>query len=250
AAGNIIATGTASGGTIDEESPEGTSQSVVITAKTITAAKEEGEVARFYDKDGNAVSANALKDYFSIAVEDPNDDESESTIYAKGGAKLYDAVGNVINLETEIEEENIVVTRERVGDLKLKLHVGADATKNNQITINLQALSGKGLGINGLKVNGKDDSNALDAIETIKAALTTVSAQRSELGAAQNRLEHTIANLDNIVENTTSAESQIRDTDMAEEMVKYSKSNILAQAGQSMLAQANQSNQGVLSLLG
>ena len=83
-----------------------------------------------------------------------------------------------------------------------------------------------------------------------KAALQDVSEQRSDLGAIQNRLEHTIKNLDNIVENTTSAESAIRDTDMATEMVKYSNSNILAQAGQSMLAQANQSNQGVLSLLG
>ena len=84
----------------------------------------------------------------------------------------------------------------------------------------------------------------------IKAAIASVSAQRSDLGAIQNRLEHTIKNLDNVVENTTAAESQIRDTDMASQMVEYSKNNILAQAGQSMLAQANQSNQGVLSLLG
>ena len=82
-----------------------------------------------------------------------------------------------------------------------------------------------------------------------KSALQTVSKQRSDLGAVQNRLEHTIANLDNVVENTTAAESQIRDTDMAKEMVKYSNNNILQQAGQAMLAQANQSNQGVLSLL-
>ena len=84
----------------------------------------------------------------------------------------------------------------------------------------------------------------------VKDALKTVSRQRSDLGAVQNRLEHTIANLDNVVENTTAAESQIRDTDMATEMVKYSNNNILAQAGQAMLAQANQANQGVLSLLG
>ena len=84
----------------------------------------------------------------------------------------------------------------------------------------------------------------------VKNALQTVSLQRSELGAVQNRLEHTISNLDNVVENTTSAESQIRDTDMATEMVKYSNNQILAQAGQAMLAQANQANQGVLSLLG
>ncbi len=84
----------------------------------------------------------------------------------------------------------------------------------------------------------------------VKTALQTVSKQRSDLGAVQNRLEHTINNLDNVVENTTAAESAIRDTDMATEMVKYSNNNILQQAGQAMLAQANQANQGVLSLLG
>ena len=83
----------------------------------------------------------------------------------------------------------------------------------------------------------------------VKNAIKKVSEQRSTLGAVQNRLEHTINNLDNVVENTTSAESQIRDTDMASEMVKYSNNNILMQAGQSMLAQANQANQGVMSLL-
>ena len=110
-------------------------------------------------------------------------------------------------------------------------------------------MSAKGLGVNGLKVDGTDDTNALSAIDTVKEAIQKVSDQRSSLGAVQNRLEHTINNLDNVVENTTSAESRIRDTDMAEEMVAYSKNNILQQAGQSMLAQANQANQGVLSLL-
>ena len=137
-----------------------------------------------------------------------------------------------------------------IGSMQVKLHVGADATSNNQITMNLRSMSAKGLGINGLRVDGADERNALEAIGKIKAAITRVSAQRSELGAVQNRLEHTINNLDNVVENTTSAEASIRDTDMASEMVKYSNNNILAQAGQSMLAQANQANQGVLSLLG
>ena len=105
------------------------------------------------------------------------------------------------------------------------------------------------IGVQNLKVDGADDTNAKNAIETIKEAIQKVSTQRSALGAVQNRLEHIISNLDNVVENTTSAESQIRDTDMATEMVKYSNNNILAQAGQAMLAQANQSNQGVLSLL-
>ena len=87
------------------------------------------------------------------------------------------------------------------------------------------------------------------AMKAFQDAISSVSKQRSALGALQNRLEHTVANLDNVAENTQSAESRIRDTDMAEEMVEYSKNNILAQAGQSMLAQANQSTQGVLSLL-
>ena len=94
-----------------------------------------------------------------------------------------------------------------------------------------------------------DYAHANATIDMVAKAINTVSSQRSALGALQNRLEHTIANLDNVAENTQSAESRIRDTDMASEMVEYSKNNILAQAGQSMLAQANQSTQGVLSLL-
>ena len=108
-------------------------------------------------------------------------------------------------------------------------------------------MGAESLGIKGLKVDTEVDATA--SIDTIEDAIKKVSAQRSALGAIQNRLEHTIDNLDNVVENTTAAESRIRDTDMAEEMVNYSKNNILAQAGQSMLAQANQSTQGVLSLL-
>ena len=134
--------------------------------------------------------------------------------------------------------------------LDLSLHVGADSTVNNKIELEIERMDSKYLGIQGLKVDGADDTNATNAIDNIAAAIQKVSTQRSALGAVQNRLEHTIANLDNVVENTTAAESQIRDTDMATEMVKFSNNNILAQAGQAMLAQANQSNQGVMSLLG
>ncbi len=95
-----------------------------------------------------------------------------------------------------------------------------------------------------------NSSDARTKLDTIKAAIEGISTIRSTFGAMQNRLEHTIDNLDNVVENVTAAESRIRDTDMADEMVKYSKNNILTQAGQSMLAQANQSTQGALSLLG
>ncbi len=134
-----------------------------------------------------------------------------------------------------------------IGDLNFNLHVGADGTSSNKIGVKIEAMSADGLGISGLKVTS--EKNATDAISVIADALQQVSRQRSDLGAIQNRLEHTINNLDNVVENTTAAESRIRDTDMAEAMVEYSNLNILAQAGQSMLAQANQSNQGVLSLL-
>ncbi len=132
----------------------------------------------------------------------------------------------------------------------LSLHVGADSTKDNKINLSIEMMSARGLGVNGIRVDGEDFDNATASIDTIKAAIQKVSEQRSALGAVQNRLEHTINNLDNVVENTTSAESAIRDTDMASQMVTYSNNNILAQAGQAMLAQANQSNQGVLSLLG
>ena len=236
-----IATITVQGGTVTGATTDIPSQSVsaVITGARATAAKVAGEAAAYYDKDGNKISANALSRYFSM--------NSDGDKMARADAPLvYDALGNLTTLDADDVEAEKTLT----GDLTLTLHVGADATTNNQINLNLAAMSSKGLGVNGLRVDGGDDSNALNAIETIKEALQKVSTQRSALGAVQNRLEHTISNLDNVVENTTSAESAIRDTDMATEMVKYSNNNILSQAGQAMLAQANQANQGVLSLLG
>jgi flagellin len=146
--------------------------------------------------------------------------------------------------------------------LKFKLHVGSEKYGDNKIEVKIDKMNASNLGLKTLLAStaqiqaskggiiDKTGSLATNAIETITKAIKKVSAQRSELGAIQNRLEHTVKNLGNVIENTASAESQIRDTDMATEMVQYSKNNILAQAGQSMLAQANQSNQGVLSLLG
>jgi flagellin len=128
------------------------------------------------------------------------------------------------------------------------LHVGAEAASDNKINVTISKMNSTGLGVSAVKVT--DATEATKAISTVKSAIKKLNEQRADLGAQQNRLEHTINNLDNVVENTQSAESAIRDTDMATEMVKFSNNNILAQAGQSMLAQANQSNQGVLSLLG
>ena len=129
------------------------------------------------------------------------------------------------------------------------LQVGSEFADGEQtITISIDTMKASTLGVNALDVSSHGKAGS--AITLIKSALNIVSKQRSDLGAYQNRLEHTISNLDNVVENTTAAESRIRDTDMATEMVKFSNQNILQQAGQAMLAQANQSNQGVLSLLG
>ena len=126
------------------------------------------------------------------------------------------------------------------------LQVGS--LSGQKISISIDQMNAKCLGISGVKVSSF--SVAGKAMSAIQAAITKVSTQRSALGAIQNRLEHTINNLNTTSENTSAAESRIRDTDMASEMVEYSKNNILQQAGQSMLAQANQANQGVLSLLG
>ena len=125
------------------------------------------------------------------------------------------------------------------------LQVGA--LSGQTMSISIASMDSSALGVDSLAVSTNTDAGA--AITAIGSALATVSSQRSKLGALQNRLEHTVANLDTTSENTSAAESRIRDTDMAKAMVEYSKNNILSQAGQSMLAQSNQSTQGVLSLL-
>ena len=189
--------------------------------------------------DNNANTITKAEAYEKMAKEL----QTASSIGTDDGAEAK--VTNHGNGKFTIEKGTASVT----DSLSFSLHVGADADMTNKITVGIDSMSAAGLGIKGINV--KDDSGiaATYAIDAIADAVSKVSSQRSSLGAVQNRLEHTISNVDNVVENTTSAESRIRDTDMASEMVNYSKNNILAQAGQSMLAQANQSNQGVLSLL-
>ena len=186
------------------------------------------------------------------------DDKDSSVITAAKAYELESAeivkassIGTDTNATAgNLTDNKFTLTKGKVNyndALSFNLHVGADADMTNKITVNIDSMNSAGLGVKGIKADTEQD--ATYAIDAIADAISTVSSQRSALGAVQNRLEHTINNLDNVVENTTTAESRIRDTDMAEEMVNYSKNNILAQAGQSMLAQANQSNQGVLSLL-
>ena len=210
--------------------------------------KGNESMQKLYDADGKEVSGVALNKYF-----DEKGDYKGGLFSDSQATKSVTADGanNTENIKDFITKNTAEVTQ----DLSFSLHVGADSARTNKIATNIQSMSAASLGINKLKstaVGMVDTSgdNATDAIDVIANALQKVSTQRSALGAVQNRLEHTIKNLDNVVENTTSAESAIRDTDMATEMVKYSNANILSQAGQSMLAQANQSNQGVLSLLG
>ena len=130
------------------------------------------------------------------------------------------------------------------------LQVGTANVTEQRIVVSIAKMDATTLGVSTTSISVGTESGAQQAITKITQAIAKVSKQRSDLGAIQNRLEHTIANLDNVVENTTAAESQIRDTDMAKTMVEYTKNNILSQAGTAMLAQANQSTQNVLSLLG
>ena len=169
--------------------------------------------------------------------------QSEDQAYIQ---KEVTALVNEINRVAEtttFNEQNLLKA-----NTTFKLQVGSETGDKNYINVEVKQMDATGLGVNSVSVSSADDAKS--AIGLIKSGITKLNEQRADLGAQQNRLEHTINNLNNVVENTTSAESSIRDTDMATEMVKYSNNNILAQAGQAMLAQANQSNQGVLSLLG
>ena len=217
-------------------------------------------------KGGSKASVNG-KDYTAMTDQDANDiDDDDSSVITAAEAKkkikaellAANSIGTVNGDATVSDgadaagKTTYTITKgyATVADtLSFNLHVGADADMTNKITVDIDVMNSANLGVKGLNVTDATGTAATYAVDAISDAIAKVSSQRSALGAVQNRLEHTIDNLDNIVENTTTAESRIRDTDMAEEMVEYSKNNILAQAGQSMLAQANQSTQGVLSLL-
>lgn len=199
------------------------------------------------------------------------------------GANTYESVGTMVvhipvttsdTEDTILEKVNAALNKETIIDLshdgsdymhwyspsettvnvdvpiyggKIGLIIQSGSEPGDTITINYDKLNNGVIGINTLKIT--DSPSARAGIETVKKALTIISEQRSNFGAYQNRLEHAYLNDNNARINTQDAESQIRDTDMAAEMVKYSLTNILKQASQSMMAQANQTNQGVMSLL-
>ena len=227
--------------------PIGTPGTVYVLVESTKPANASGTVAKMnaseIAKDINSNPANTNPVFKAFT----GMDQLTAALKADYSEDIRN-VSTYINSDNQIELK--LETFPDINDaIDLSLHVGADSDNENKIYMNLQNLSARGLGLNGLDVSGDTGKAATRAIDVVAEALQKVSAQRASLGAIQNRLEHTINNLDNIVENTTSAESAIRDTDMATQMVEYSNNNILAQAGQSMLAQANQATSGVLSLL-
>ena len=238
-----------------------TSTNTQISGKQITV----GDTTYVLIESTSAVNSKADKASASAVVKaindakDPKGDGSSIKAFTSMDsmiAAIRRQYGSEIKSVTSYYDDvlgTIALKCESFADLNdaidVSLHVGTDSSNDNKIYMNIAQLSARGLGLNGLMMNGDDDDAATQAIDIIADALQKVSNQRASLGAIQNRLEHTIANLDNVVENTTSAEASIRDTDMATQMVEYSNNQILAQAGQAMLAQVNQATQGVLSLL-
>ncbi|MCI7531361.1 MAG: flagellar hook protein [Lachnobacterium sp.] len=237
---------------------------VIVGTQTMVAMTENattGKVDGVGDNDASVISAkkaysliaDELRKASSIGTDAGHEAKVTKTTAIVGGTGTVNANWKTgtqyANDNTQITFIISEGTVQSTQGLQMGLHVGADADETNKITFTIDSMTAAGLGVKGLNLVDTTGAKATYAIDTIAEAISKVSAQRSSLGAIQNRLEHTINNLDNVVENTTSAESQIRDTDMAEEMVEYSKNNILAQAGQSMLAQANQATQGVMSLL-
>ena len=178
-----------------------------------------------------------------LAVQAANGTNSTADVSAIASevSQLKTEIGRIANT-TDFNGKYMLKT----GGSATNIFVGYTSGSDNDISISAQDLNAVA---NTISASFTDAAGAKTLLGQVSTAIENVSKMRSEFGAIQNRLEHTIDNLDNVVENVTAAESRIRDTDMADEMVKYSKNNILTQAGQSMLAQANQSTQGVLSLL-
>lgn len=230
--------------------PVGTAPEVIyiLVEKTAEANPGDGklsvsEVVKNINDKNNTINPDAATHYKAFG----SMDEMMAAIKMDHGTDIKTVTSGINeNGKAELRVETFADVNQAID---VSLHVGTDSSQDNKIHMNIAQLSAKGLGLNGLDVSGDTGDAATAAIDIVSDALQKVSNQRAALGAIQNRLEHTIANLDNIVENTTSAEASIRDTDMATQMVEYSNNQILAQAGQAMLAQSNQATSGVLSLL-
>ena len=257
----------------------GTGTDITFTAKTAGEGGVKVTNITSTDAQKDAVGKLAFKDGTDAyeKVTGGADGTKAGTVYefvANAGDKVTtegavavlvgaDNNASAANLNKALESEGITVSVDNAQDLLFKpmsngkglsLQIGATGDAYNKVTINVGNMSSKGLGIDNLRNIGIMSQDAASAaLDQIKngadSAINTVSSVRAELGAMQNRLEHTINNLDVASENMQSANSQIRDTDMAKEMMEYTKKNVLTQAAQAMLAQANQQPQSILQLL-
>ena len=196
----------------------------------------------YSNSDIEKLMAKAGLDY-TVEISDSNKPDGDVKMKLDKAVSEADAKTNRMFNGEGVGKEEVAATGNG-----LTFQIGANGVEDQRLTVNVEDMSSKALGINNISVAKQDDAN--DAINKLDDAIKAVSTQRAKLGAVQNRLEHTVNSLNTANENLSAAESQIRDTDMASEMIKYTKSNILQQASQSMLAQANQQPQGVLQLLG
>ena len=216
------------------------------TVKTAGADKTKSFDLSATPKDGDKVTIDG-KEYTFAAGADGTDGATFSDLAtlkvaaAENGVTLNTGTNTAVTATKEVPE---AADGEGV---EINLHVGESSSESNTIKVKIKPMSSQSLGISDLSIETAADAKT--AIDTVNAAIDTVSSIRSDLGALQNRLEHTINNLGVQTENITAAESRIRDVDMAKEMMAYTKNNILVQASQAMLAQANQVPQGVLQLL-
>jgi len=232
---------------------------VAAGKESVTAAKTNATQETDYKRNGEyTLHLSTGKEYtagdiekilakegldYTVELSDKNKPDGDVKLYANKSVTIAgESLGKAVS-GAGVYKDAISATGEG-----LTFQIGANGVEDQRLTVNIDDMSARALGVDNLDVSKRDVAN--DGINKVDEALKKVSTQRAKLGAVQNRLEHTVNALNTANENTSAAESQIRDTDMATEMIKYTKSNILQQASQSMLAQANQQPQGVLQLLG
>ena len=254
---NVIAVGTAITVDVAGQKVQLTTTAAITEGMVLsdTDATATNDVASIIQTDLRTAIDDAMAAQGLTAGMDGFIDSTKVTVTAENGAlKIEGPLGANITFDESDAAKALglnpsakPVEEEKVVGKSMTLQIGAN--EGQTMDFNIEDMSAKALGVDGENVNISTQDKAKVAMTTVDEAIKKISAQRSQLGAVQNRLEHTISNLDTSAENLQAAESRIRDVDMAEEMVNYTKNNILQQAAQSMLAQANQSTQGVLSLL-
>ncbi len=227
-------------------SSNGASGVLDVDGKKLTITIDQKDKGTISQKDIDGAIKSALDAAKTAAA---GDDTKETALAALGADKVKVTLSDDITFTQKSTANTNLSTSNALAKPgnAMTLQIGESSDKHNQLAVNISSMSIEGLGLTDVKVNTQEAAAA--AVKTIKTAINTVSSTRGDLGALQNRLEHTINNLSVTTENMTAAESRIRDVDMAKEMMSYTKNNILVQASQAMLAQANQVPQGVLQLL-